>query len=792
MGSSRLKSEKYEHVNEQSDTWFEQQPSHDHYTLLYNNQDEQFQSVIPFIKEGIQKGDRCVYVVGDNTRTEVIELLSKTDIEVQKVIDSGQLSIQTTEGFYTDNGNFDIEYTIDCVKEEISKSLDIGYEQLRITGELSWAKEANIDAETLKQYEDAIDDLFPSSSLIALCQYNRSHFSSAHLRNVLEQHPRILYRGEERLNHYYRHPKETNSSIIDQRLKSISELQETLQTIQNQKGNLSFLYQVIERLQQAEPEEIESVAAAIVSEILDPSLIAFHSFERRSGKLQSRLAQQYFSEGSENRLNSVPDKLDEKAWEAFVENQDLEFELNQTNPISGTVYPIDQHGAISIGTNTSEEISDVEHRIIKAICRIAASELDSHKYESDINETEVELKSKDARIQRLNQVNSIIRSGIRSVVEASTAQEVVEELCDSLVDEAGICFVWYGSYDSIMDTLEPECIAGDDLSYLDSLSIDENGTGKEPSRVAVQTQETQVRRSLYDRRPLEYWEKQALKRGYKSVVSIPICYDESIFGVISLYSDVPRDLDEDIVSIYEEISDLVAFTINNFRRKQALVTDTVTELKIDVTHSEFEIIEFAQEHSWEVEIEDVVADQEDGFRVFASVYHAKTEELESFAAMTPTVDRLEILEESESIHMCEFQITEHCFISEILRHNAVPQRVKIEDSEAYLTVHLPQEMNVREFMDMFRSKHPHSEVAARSTEEQSLRRISDIDSKIEEELTDRQLEVLRLAYHSGYFDRPRNRTAEDIAEILDVSHPTVGRHLREAERKIFALLLEDP
>ena len=55
-----------------------------------------------------------------------------------------------------------------------------------------------------------------------------------------------------------------------------------------------------------------------------------------------------------------------------------------------------------------------------------------------------------------------------------------------------------------------------------------------------------------------------------------------------------------------------------------------------------------------------------------------------------------------------------------------------------------------------------------------------------ETLTGKQLEALRAAYHSGYFERPRERSATEIADSLGVSHSTFLRHLRAAEAKVFA------
>ena len=49
---------------------------------------------------------------------------------------------------------------------------------------------------------------------------------------------------------------------------------------------------------------------------------------------------------------------------------------------------------------------------------------------------------------------------------------------------------------------------------------------------------------------------------------------------------------------------------------------------------------------------------------------------------------------------------------------------------------------------------------------------------------------LETAYYSGFFEWPRERSDEAVADSLDVAPPTFHQHLRTAERKLLAALLE--
>jgi len=57
-------------------------------------------------------------------------------------------------------------------------------------------------------------------------------------------------------------------------------------------------------------------------------------------------------------------------------------------------------------------------------------------------------------------------------------------------------------------------------------------------------------------------------------------------------------------------------------------------------------------------------------------------------------------------------------------------------------------------------------------------------------LTERQSTVLETAYRSGYFEWPRDRTGEALAEAIGISPPTFHQHLRNAERAVLSALFD--
>ena len=60
----------------------------------------------------------------------------------------------------------------------------------------------------------------------------------------------------------------------------------------------------------------------------------------------------------------------------------------------------------------------------------------------------------------------------------------------------------------------------------------------------------------------------------------------------------------------------------------------------------------------------------------------------------------------------------------------------------------------------------------------------------EDGLTDRQREALTLAVSRGYYESPRQVTAAELAEELDISQPSLSSLLRRGERRVLTSTLD--
>jgi predicted DNA binding protein len=58
-------------------------------------------------------------------------------------------------------------------------------------------------------------------------------------------------------------------------------------------------------------------------------------------------------------------------------------------------------------------------------------------------------------------------------------------------------------------------------------------------------------------------------------------------------------------------------------------------------------------------------------------------------------------------------------------------------------------------------------------------------------LTEKQREAIILAFNLGYFDTPRKISSEQLANKLGLANSTLAVHLRRAERRLLAEMLNE-
>jgi putative nucleotidyltransferase with HDIG domain len=93
---------------------------------------------------------------------------------------------------------------IALLKQLADEAIANGYNAFGITGEISWVLDYDDGFERIMNYEYLLnEEIFGSYPVSAICRYNINKFSNSMLKNIIEVHPIIIWKGQVHDNPFY-------------------------------------------------------------------------------------------------------------------------------------------------------------------------------------------------------------------------------------------------------------------------------------------------------------------------------------------------------------------------------------------------------------------------------------------------------------------------------------------------------------------------------------------------------------------------------------------------------------
>src|SRR5438874_5457987 len=181
----------------------EQLSPHDHLCSIYENPQEHYAVAIPFIRIGLDRGEKCIYIADDGTVGDVRQAMQSEGIDVERATASKALVLATKEQAYLEHGSFHPDWMFTFWKEATQLAMSEGFSALRATGETEWVLRGGRGLERWMEYESRLTHTLSESNCSALCQYNRRLFPPELILDVIRTHPMVVYGSTVCRNLYY-------------------------------------------------------------------------------------------------------------------------------------------------------------------------------------------------------------------------------------------------------------------------------------------------------------------------------------------------------------------------------------------------------------------------------------------------------------------------------------------------------------------------------------------------------------------------------------------------------------
>ena len=556
-------------------------------------------------------------------------------------------------------------------------------------------------------------------------------------------------------------------------------------------GALERLTDASRTLMRSNTEKISDLAADITLDVLDVEYTDLWRYDETTGDLRRHASR--IDPGIGFTEVQFPEGFSDRIWQTFLSDDldvftdilpDSERSSSELLVRSSVLIPLGRHGVICAGSTNPETFDPTRIDLAETLASTIETGLDRA-------ESEQELERNNEELTRLDRLNTLIRQIDQALVEAETVSAIDEAVCDRLADSALYKFAWIGDYNAVSETVEPRAWAGIDSSYVDEITSSSNDllTDKSPFVAAIRTREVQVIPDLAINARAAPWRARTLERGVRSCLSIPLIYDEYVYGVLAVYGEGPQH-DERDVDILAELGQTVAHAINAAETKTTFQTDSTVEITLRTTAANTPLCRLTRQLKSSIRFEGLVPISGGDAIVFFTVTDISKDEFLTASQQSFALDELTCLAEGEGSSLFKAKVTDPLLASLLVEQGAVIRLMTIDAGTATVVVDLSQTNEVRAFIDKVQGSVPDLELLARQTHTRPIETRDTFQQTFEDNLTVRQWEVLHTAYRSGFFQWPRLQTGQELSKTLDVSQATFAHHLREAERKLCELVFD--
>jgi PAS domain S-box-containing protein len=221
---------------------------------------------------------------------------------------------------------------------------------------------------------------------------------------------------------------------------------------------------------------------------------------------------------------------------------------------------------------------DIEHRIVVDGALKWVREMAKVEFDNAGNAVEgigtvqdiTERKRAEVELLRANRAHRALSRCNETLIRATDEATLLEQICRIIVDEAGYSFCWVGRAEQDdAKTVSPIAHAGIDEGYLKTANITwaDAERGRGPTGTSIRTGQTQVVKDIAADPRLVPWRAEALKRGYASIIAIPLLVAPEPFGALTIYSSETEAFRDEELSLLSELAGDLSYGIAALRTR---------------------------------------------------------------------------------------------------------------------------------------------------------------------------------------------------------------------------------
>jgi hypothetical protein len=179
-----------------------------HVCAFFNDDEEEYRVLLPFIKDGFRCGHRAIHVVNPDQRASHVQRLLQAGIDPDIALQSGQLELRSDVETYLTDGHFDQDRMITAFEKLASGNAGAAFPMSRICCRMDWAVEGGSHIDDVIEFESRVNDVWRRHDDAVICTYHLGKMGGDAVIDIMRTHPMVIIGGMLQQNPFFVPPDE--------------------------------------------------------------------------------------------------------------------------------------------------------------------------------------------------------------------------------------------------------------------------------------------------------------------------------------------------------------------------------------------------------------------------------------------------------------------------------------------------------------------------------------------------------------------------------------------------------
>lgn len=181
-----------------------------------------------------------------------------------------------------------------------------------------------------------------------------------------------------------------------------------------------------------------------------------------------------------------------------------------------------------------------------------------------------ERKQTQIKLEKANRLYAVVSQVNQAIVHNHDRQHLFDEICKVAIAHGKFSMAWIGLIDNETGIVKPCSFAGHEdlyLSNIPNIKVVDGKGGKGPLGTAIRENRHVVCNNIESDPNMALWKDEALKRDYRSLISLPLKLYGNVIGGLSIYSNQVDFFNNDEIQLLNEVASDICYAIDTIENE---------------------------------------------------------------------------------------------------------------------------------------------------------------------------------------------------------------------------------